>query len=251
MLIIPAIDLIQGECVRLYQGKEEEKTVFSTDPLNVAFKWQSMGAKLLHLVDLDGAFKGNPQNILTILHMAKRLDMPVELGGGLRNPEIINQILAGGVDRVVLGTIAYIQPELVKDLCQRYPGRIVIGVDARDGMVAIKGWKDTTRIAADKFCMQWAGTGVRAIIYTDIKRDGTLRGPNIWAVSQLLDKIDIPVIASGGISKMYDLECLARLEEKGLEGVIVGRALYTGAICLDEAISKWQNKECPKSQGRG
>ena len=240
MLVIPAIDLIQGECVRLYQGREENKTVFSENPLEVALKWQSMGAKLLHLVDLDGAFKGNPQNLLTILHLTKKIEIPVELGGGLRNPDIIAQMFEGGVSRVVLGTVAYTQPEMVKSLSEKYPGRILIGVDARDGLLAIKGWKDVTRIEANEFCRQWMDTGIRAIVYTDIKLDGTMKGPNVSAISKLLDEIDIPVIAAGGISRMNDLDAVAPLEEKGLEGVIIGRALYTGAIQLDQAIAKLQ-----------
>jgi len=240
MLIIPAIDLIQGECVRLYQGKEENKTVFSKNPLDMALKWQSMGAKLLHLVDLDGAFKGNPQNLLTILHLAKKIEIPIELGGGLRNPDIIAQMFEGGVNRVVLGTVAYTQPETVKGLSAKYPGRILIGVDARDGLLAIKGWKDVTRIKANEFCRQWVDCGIRAIIYTDIKQDGTMKGPNIPAITKLLDEINIPVIAAGGISSMADIDALVSLEEKGLEGMIIGRALYTGAIQLDQAIAKWQ-----------
>ncbi len=243
MLIIPAIDLIHGECVRLYQGKEEEKTVFSSNPLEMALKWQSQGAKLLHLVDLDGAFKGTPQNLFPILHLAKKIDIPIELGGGLRNKNIIHKILSGGIERVIIGTIAYTQPKLVYELCERYPGRIVIGVDASDGKLAIKGWKDVTEIDAVEFCRQWTDCGIRAIIYTDIGRDGTLGGPNIRRISYLLDQIKIPIIASGGISTMEDLEELSNLKDKGLEGVIIGRALYTGAIRLDQAISRWQNKD--------
>ena len=242
MLIIPAIDLIQGECVRLYQGKEEDKTVFSKSPLDVGLKWQSLGAKLLHVVDLDGAFKGNPQNLLTILHLAKRMTIPIELGGGLRNPDAITRMLEGGVSRVVLGTVAYTQPDLVKELSERYPGRILIGVDASGGMLAVRGWKDITRINAEQFCSQWTGTGVRGIIYTDIQKDGTLKGPNVQAIARLLDKVSMPVIAAGGISRIEDLGELAPLEERGLEGVIVGRALYTGAIRLDEAIARWQDR---------
>jgi phosphoribosylformimino-5-aminoimidazole carboxamide ribotide isomerase len=240
MLIIPAIDLIQGECVRLYQGKEEDKTVFSKSPLEVALKWQSMGAELIHLVDLDGAFKGNPQNLITIFQLAKRLDIPIEVGGGLRNPEIIAQMFDGGVSRVVVGTIAYTQPDMVKKLSREYPGRILIGVDASDGFLAIKGWKDVTQIRADEFCQQWKDTEIGGIIYTDIKQDGTMRGPNTIAISRLLDEVTMPVIAAGGISNMTDLEALAPLAEKGLEGVIIGRALYMGSIYLDQAISRWQ-----------
>ena len=243
MLIIPAIDLIQGECVRLYQGKEEDKTVFSQNPLEVVFKWQFMGAELIHLVDLDGAFKGNPQNLITILQLAKRLDIPIQVGGGLRNPEIIAQMFDGGVSRVVLGTIAYAQPNMVKKISAKYPGRIIIGVDASDGLLAIKGWKDVTGIKADEFCQQWIDSGIRAIIYTDIKQDGTMRGPNITAISRLLDEVTIPVIAAGGISSMNDLDALAPLVEKGLEGVIIGRALYTGSIHLDQAILRWQRDQ--------
>jgi len=242
MLIIPAIDLIHGECVRLYQGKEEKKVVFSRNPVEVALKWQSMGAKMLHIVDLDGAFKGNPKNLLTILHLAKKIDIPVEFGGGLRNREIIEKILTGGIERVILGTMAYNQPELVYSLCERYPGRIIIGVDANNGKVAIKGWKSVTEIDALEFCQQWSGKGIRAIVYTDISRDGTLRGPNIQAVLRIVDNIDIPVIASGGISNMQDIDNLSFLEGRGVEGIIIGRALYTGAIQLDQAIMKWQNQ---------
>ncbi|MGA1840622.1 MAG: 1-(5-phosphoribosyl)-5-[(5-phosphoribosylamino)methylideneamino]imidazole-4-carboxamide isomerase [bacterium] len=240
MLIIPAIDLIQGECVRLYQGKEENKIVFSKSPLEVALRWQSMGAKIVHLVDLDGAFKGNPQNLTTILQLAKKLDIPIELGGGLRNPEIIARMFEGGVNRIILGTISYTHPDIVRKISEKYPGRILIGVDASDGFLAIKGWKDITRIKVYEFCRQWTDSGIRAIIYTDIKKDGTMRGPNIEAITRLLDKVDIPVIAAGGISSMTDLEKLAPLEKKGLEGVIIGRALYTGAVKLDQAISRWQ-----------
>lgn len=243
MLIIPAIDLIQGECVRLYQGKEENKTVFSKNPLDVGLKWQSLGAELIHLVDLDGAFKGNPQNLITILHLAKRLDIPIELGGGLRNPDTIAKMLEGGVNRVVLGTIAYTQPDIVRKLSEKYPGRILIGVDASKGYLAIKGWKDVTRIKADEFSRQWMDSGIRGIIYTDIKQDGTMKGPNVSAVSRLLDEVNIPVIAAGGISRMLDLKALSTLEHKGLEGAIIGRALYTGAIDLGEAIEKWQTPQ--------
>lgn len=242
MIIIPAIDIIHGECVRLYQGEEKKKTVFSSNPYEVALKWQSMGAKIIHVVDLDGAFKGNPQNLFTILNLAQKIDIPIELGGGLRNKEIIDKILAGGIERVILGTIAYTDPILVEEICLKHKDRIIIGVDAQDGKLAIKGWKDIKEINAIEFCQKWSEKGIRAIIYTDIGRDGTLKGPNISATKSLLKNVSIPVIASGGVSTMADLEALSELEGDGLEGVIIGRALYTGAINLDEAISKWQTK---------
>lgn len=243
MIIIPAIDLINGECVRLYQGRQEEKTVYSSSPLEIARKWQEQGAQLIHVVDLDGAFSGTPRNLSAVMHMIQELDIAIELGGGIRTPAMARKLLDSGVDRVVLGTIAFIEPQQVKDLCQEFPHRISIGIDTMDGKIAIHGWKDTTDSQALDFCQQIEGWGVRNIIFTDIKTDGTLRGPNIGAIRDLLESINIPVIASGGISMMDDLKELSTLEGLGLEGVIIGKALYTGDIDLEDAIQLYQKNK--------
>jgi phosphoribosylformimino-5-aminoimidazole carboxamide ribotide isomerase len=243
MLIIPAIDLIKGECVRLYQGKEEEKTVFSSSPLETARNWQKMGAELIHIVDLDGAFSGSPQNLSTVMRIVQELDIAIELGGGIRTSAMARNILDSGVDRVILGTIAFIEPLQVKTLCKEFPGRISVGIDTRDGKIAIHGWKDTTQAQALEFCQQIADWGVRNIIFTDIHTDGTLQGPNIKAIETLMQNINIPLIASGGVSSMDDLRDLAELEPHGLEGVIIGKAVYTGDINLQEAIRLYQNQQ--------
>jgi len=240
MLIIPAIDLIKGECVRLYQGKKEEKTVFSSSPLKIAKQWQEQGARLIHVVDLEGAFSGSPQNVSTIMDIVKKIKVAIELGGGIRSSATAKKLLDSGINRVILGTIAFKEPQLVKALCKEFPGRISVGIDTKDGKIAIHGWTDTTDSQALEFCRQIEDWGVRNIIFTDIKTDGALRGPNIEAVQKLLENITTPVIASGGITTMKDLEELAGLESLGLEGVIVGMALYTGDIDLGEAIRLYQ-----------
>jgi len=243
MLIIPAIDLVKGECVRLYQGREEEKTVFSSSPLETAKRWQEQGAELIHIVDLDGAFSGSPQNLSIIMQIVQELDIPVELGGGIRTSAMARKLLESGIDRVILGTIAFIEPMQVKSLCQEFPGRISVGIDTRDGRIAIHGWKDTTQSQALEFCQQIESWGVRNIIFTDIRTDGTLQGPNIEAIRKMVENINIPLIASGGISSMNDLQNLAELEPLGLEGVIIGKAIYTGSINLQEAIRIYQDHQ--------
>jgi len=243
MLIIPAIDLIKGECVRLYQGREEEKTVFSSSPLETARNWQEKGARLIHIVDLDGAFSGSPQNLSTVMRIVQELNIPVELGGGIRSSAMARTILNSGVERVILGTIAFIEPMQVKALCQEFPGRISVGIDTRDSRIAIHGWKDTTHGQALEFCQQIADWGVRNIIFTDIRTDGTLQGPNIAAIKTMMAHINIPLIASGGVSSMNDLRDLAALEPLGLEGVIIGKAVYTGDVDLREAVRLYQNHQ--------
>lgn len=240
MIIVPAIDLINGECVRLYQGKEEEKTVFSSSPVEIAKRWQSLGAQLIHVVDLDGAFSGSPQNLSTIIRIVQEIDIAVEVGGGIRTSAMARKILELGIDRVILGTIAFMEPQQVKALCQEFPQRISVGIDTRDGKIAIHGWKDTTDSHALEFCQKIEEWGVRNIIFTDIRTDGTLKGPNIQAVQKILEQVHIPVISSGGICMMEDLKQLSALEPLGLEGVIIGKALYTGDIDLHEAIELYQ-----------
>lgn len=242
MDIFPAIDLLDGKCVRLYQGDYAKSEVFGDHPAEMACSWLAAGANKLHLVDLDGAKAGEPVNlqaIESIIQMVERTaDRPVEIqvGGGLRTEASVTQLLTLGVDRVILGTIAVEQPDLVKDLCQKYPGQIVVGIDARDGKVATRGWLETSEVMAKDLAKQMADCGAAAIIYTDIHRDGTMAGPNLAALRELASSISIPTIASGGVSSLKDLLNLLSLEMMGVTGAIVGRAIYTGEVNLAEAI---------------
>ncbi len=242
MLIIPAIDLYNGECVRLYQGKENQRTVFSSQPLEMAYRWQSAGAKLLHVVDLNGAFEGQSRNLELITEMAGRLLIPIQLGGGIRTELQAAQILKSGIKRVILGTIAVESPHLVKKICQKFPQQVVLGLDAKDGMVATRGWQETSLIPATQLAKEYEDSGIAAIIFTDISRDGTLEGPNIESLRLMSQATSIPLIASGGISGSEDIARLAD-EIPHLEGVITGMAIYTGAIDLPSAIERYQSGE--------
>ena len=235
MEIIPAIDLRGGKCVRLYQGNYNQLTVFSSEPAAVALKWYSQGAQWLHVVDLDGAAVGKPRNIAVVEEIMKQSSLLLELGGGIRREDTVEDLLQKKVSRIILGTVAVEHPELVKKLCQRFGEAIVVSLDAREGKIAIHGWQRDTIIDALELSREMVEAGVRRFIYTDIKRDGTLSEPNFNMVSRLVAGMNIPVIASGGISK---LEHLQRLKELGVEGVIIGKALYTGDINLEEAIIK-------------
>jgi phosphoribosylformimino-5-aminoimidazole carboxamide ribotide isomerase len=237
MEIIPAIDLRNGKCVRLYQGDYGKETVFSDDPVSMARRWQSEGAKRLHLVDLDGAARGAPCNLDAIEEIAAAVDIPVQVGGGIRSLETIEQLLKLGAGRVILGTAAVESPDLVEEACRRFDDRIVVGIDARDGWVATRGWLQQSRTTAGDLAVSMVGLGARRFIYTDISRDGTLTGPNFDAVAELLSQVSAPVIAAGGISSV---EHLTRLAELGVEGAIVGRAIYTGDINLEEALKAIQ-----------
>ncbi|NEO25907.1 MAG: 1-(5-phosphoribosyl)-5-[(5-phosphoribosylamino)methylideneamino]imidazole-4-carboxamide isomerase [Kamptonema sp. SIO4C4] len=225
-----------GRCVRLYQGDYQQSEVFSDNPVEVARQWEAAGASKLHLVDLDGAKQGHPVNLAAIEAIVNALSIPVEVGGGLRNRESLAQLLALGVQHGILGTIAVEQPEEVKALCQEFRDRIIIGIDARNGKVATRGWLETSTIEATDLAQQMAQAGASAIIYTDIHRDGTMQGPNMDALREMAKSIDIPVIASGGVSSLTDLLSLLSLEPLGVTGVIIGRALYTGDISLSEAV---------------
>lgn len=233
MEIIPAIDIRGGRCVRLYQGDYSRETVFSEDPVAVALGWQGHGARWLHLVDLDGAAKGEPVNLPTIEAIVKKVVMSVQVGGGIRDAGTVARLLALGVRRVILGTVAVERPEMVAEMCQKFGEAIVVGIDARDGYVATKGWLEDTGITALELAKKMAGLGVRRVIYTDIKRDGTLTEPAYDAIGQMVRGVGIPVIAAGGICR---LEQLQRLKGLGVEGAIIGRALYTGDIDLREAL---------------
>lgn len=246
MEVIPAIDLLDGKCVRLYQGDYQQSQVFSDNPLEVARQWVNQGATRLHIVDLDGAKQGKPTNLQVIAAIAQDIAIPVQVGGGLRNYESVKQILDLGVERVILGTVAVENPNLVAELTKAFPQSIVVGIDARDGKVATRGWLETSQVEAIDLAQRMANLGVAAIIYTDIHRDGTLTGPNLTALRQLAQAIAIPVIASGGVSSLTDVLSLLALEPSGVTGVIVGQALYTGALDLTEAIravgdGRWQD----------
>jgi phosphoribosylformimino-5-aminoimidazole carboxamide ribotide isomerase len=236
MDVIPAIDLLDGKCVRLVQGDYGRSQVFDENPAAVAQQWVEQGATWLHLVDLDGAKVGHPVNQGAIATIVRSTDVPVQVGGGLRDRQSVADLLTLGVRRVILGTVAVEQPELVAQLCQEFPGQIVVGIDARNGKVATRGWLETSEVEAIALAQQMANYGAAAIIYTDIYRDGTLQGPNYSALRELAEAIAIPVIASGGVSSVTDLLSLLALEPLGVTGVIVGRALYTGDVSLREAV---------------
>ena len=246
MEVIPAIDLLDGKCVRLYQGDYERSQIFNENPVAVARQWVAQGATRLHVVDLDGAKQGQPVNLAAIEAIVAAVSVPVQIGGGLRDRDRVSQLLAQGVDRVILGTVAVENPQLVSQLCAEFPQKIVAGIDARNGKVATRGWLETSEVEATELARKMAAQGVAAIIYTDIHRDGTLTGPNKTALRELATAIDIPVIASGGVSSLTDLLSLLSLEPAGVKGVIVGRALYTGDINLSEAVravgsGRWQD----------
>jgi phosphoribosylformimino-5-aminoimidazole carboxamide ribotide isomerase len=237
MIILPAIDLKEGKCVRLEQGLMDRDTVYHDNPAEQARIWQEQGGELLHIVDLDGAFAGVPKNRDAIKAIVEAIDIPSELGGGVRDMQTIEAYLELGIDRVILGTVAKENPALVEEACKKYPGRIVVGIDARDGLVAVRGWADVTAKKATEMAREMADFGVEAIIYTDIARDGMMQGPNIEATRKLAESIDIPVIASGGLSSLDDIRRLMAIESAGVTGVITGKAIYSGAIDLREAVA--------------
>ena len=236
MEIIPAIDLLQGSCVRLHQGDYDQVTRFSDDPLAQAQHWVKQGATRLHLVDLDGARSGQPINDQAVRLIAKELSIPVQLGGGVRSLERAEELLSCGLDRVILGTVALENPELVRTLARRHPHKIVVGIDARNGLVATRGWVEESDVEATALAQHLSTAGIAAIISTDIATDGTLAGPNLEALRAMAQASEVPVIASGGVGCMADLLSLLALEPLGVEGVIVGRALYDGRVDLHEAI---------------
>ena len=237
MLIIPAIDLKDGKCVRLEQGLMDKDTIFNDNPAAQALEWQNQGAELLHIVDLDGAFAGEPKNKAAIESILKAINIPAQLGGGIRDLATIEAYLSMGLSRVIIGTAAQRNPELVKEACKKFPGRIVVGIDAKNGQVAVQGWAEVTDITAVELARKFEDCGVTAIIYTDISRDGMLQGPNLEATKALAEAVAIPVIASGGVSSLADIENLLAIEQSGISGVITGKAVYTGAIRLAEAIA--------------
>lgn len=234
--IIPAIDLMEGECVRLTQGKRDSKVVYSDKPVQVALKWQEMGAQQLHIVDLDGAFSGKPQNMDTIRNIRNAVSMKIEVGGGIRTPEDILNYLDVGIDHVILGTRAFQDRNWLKVQIDQHSGRIIVGLDAKNGMVASHGWTVTEKIPATDFARELKSIGVCSIIYTDIARDGMLTGPNISSLSQIAETVDINIIASGGIHKIDDIKKIIKLRKPNITGIITGKALYEKTLDLKEAV---------------
>lgn len=237
MIVIPAIDLKGGKCVRLQQGLMDRDTVYSDDPAAQALVWEGKGAELLHIVDLDGAFAGEPKNRASIEAIVAAVRIPTQLGGGIRDIPTIEAYLSLGIGRVIIGTAAQQNPALVEEACRRFPGRIVVGIDAKNGMVAVQGWAEVTGVTAIELARRFEGMGVAAIVYTDISRDGMLQGPNVEATRALAEAVSLPVIASGGVSSLDDIRRLCAIESSGVTGVITGKAIYTGALDLAEAIA--------------
>ncbi|MFN2338737.1 MAG: 1-(5-phosphoribosyl)-5-[(5-phosphoribosylamino)methylideneamino]imidazole-4-carboxamide isomerase [Gammaproteobacteria bacterium] len=236
MLLIPAIDLKDGKCVRLRQGRMEDETVFADDPLEMAQKWVDAGARRLHLVDLNGAFAGKPVNAEVIHRIAEAYpELPIQVGGGIRDEDTVQAYLDAGVQYVIIGTKAVSAPHFVNDLCLEFPGHIIVGLDAKDGKVAIDGWSKLSHHSVIDMAQRFEDDGVEAIVYTDIGRDGMMKGVNVEATAELANAISIPVIASGGVSTLDDIRALAAREDEGIMGAIIGRALYEGSIDLAEA----------------
>ncbi len=237
MIIYPAIDIRGGRCVRLTEGRFDAETVFADDPVEMALKWAGMGAEFLHLVDLDGALAGEGKNVPVIERILNSVAIPVQLGGGIRNLETIERLLALGVTRLILGSAAVKNPELVAEACKKYPGHIAVGIDAKNGEVAIEGWGKGSGVAATELAKQMADFGVETIIYTDISRDGMLSGVNVEATAALARACGVPIIASGGVASIEDIRRVKAVEADGVQGCIIGKAIYTGAVDLKEALA--------------
>jgi phosphoribosylformimino-5-aminoimidazole carboxamide ribotide isomerase len=236
MLLIPAIDLKDGKCVRLRQGRMEDETVFADDPLDMARRWVDAGARRLHIVDLNGAFAGQPVNMQVIRRIADEFpEVPIQVGGGIRDEDTVQLYLDAGVQYVIIGTKAVSAPHFVNDLCLEFPGHIIVGLDARDGKVAIDGWSKLSNHDVIDMAQRFERDGVEAIVYTDISRDGMMAGVNVDSTVKLAGEISTPVIASGGISTLDDIRALKEVAEEGIMGAIIGRALYEGSIDLAEA----------------
>ena len=237
MIIIPAVDIKNGKCVRLSQGRLEDETIFSNDPAAMAQKWSQAGAELIHVVDLDGAFEKSPQNLDAIKNILNTVATPIQLGGGIRNERTVMTLLDMGVQRVIIGTEAIKNPEWVMQTARHFPGQVVVGIDARDGRVAIEGWTETTHFQAKDLAKRFEDCGVAAINFTDIYRDGMQTGPNIAETRRLAEAISIPVVASGGVATIEDIRNLLPLEAVGVSGVITGKALYSETLDFKQALA--------------
>jgi phosphoribosylformimino-5-aminoimidazole carboxamide ribotide isomerase len=241
MLVIPAIDLKEGRCVRLKQGVMSEETVFSTSPQDMAARWYEAGAERIHVVDLDGALHGRPRNTESVKQIVKAVPVPVQLGGGIRDKDAVEAYLDLGISQVILGTAAWMNPVFVREMCSAFPGRIILGIDARQGRVAVEGWTEETDLDPIQMARQFEKDGLHALVYTDISRDGMGTGPNLDATGRLARAVDTPVIASGGIGGLEDVMEVLSLEKDGVMGVITGRALYDGRLDLAKAIQATKN----------
>ena len=243
MLLIPAIDLRNGFCVRLLQGESDKETVYSNDPAAMAITFEEAGAKRLHLVDLDGAFQGEGANISSIRSILKNVSIPVQIGGGLRTEEDIDRMLALGVSAVIVGTMAVKHPDVLEKLLKKYTDeQIILGIDARNRKVSIEGWKESTEIQDVKFALRWKNSGIKRVVFTDISRDGMLSGPNLAALREMAEHTGLKIVASGGISSMDDLEQLKTLEPNGVDQAISGKAIYEGKIDLKRVFKCLQSE---------
>jgi phosphoribosylformimino-5-aminoimidazole carboxamide ribotide isomerase len=240
MFVIPAIDLKDNKCVRLIQGKKDAVTVYSHDPAATARKWESYGAKILHVVDLDGAFTGHQKNLEMVLKIRRHVKMVMEVGGGIRDMATVEQLVTAGIQRVILGTSALEDSAFVVEACNKFPGKILVGIDAKGGKVAVRGWEEVSTVEASELAKRVESAGVAGIIYTDISRDGMLSGPNIPAQREMVETVTVPVIASGGIATIDDVRSLLQID--GLWGAITGKAIYAGSLDLKEAIRLSENK---------
>jgi len=236
MLVIPAVDIKGGRCVRLFQGLADKETVYGEDPALMARKWVGEGAEFLHVVDLDGAFEGYPKNWETVQKVISSVNIPIELGGGIRSPEMVEKILSGGVNRVIIGSRAVDSPDFLELIFREFRERIVPSIDARDGIVLVKGWEESTDLKAIDLGNTLKKIGFKLVIYTDTAVDGTLNGPNLPVIEEFLDRTGLRAIAAGGVSRLEDIANLKRLERKGLVGAITGKAIYERTLSLPEAI---------------
>jgi len=236
MIIIPAVDIKQGKCVRLLQGRMEDTTLYSEDPVSMAQQWEACGAQLIHIIDLDGAFAKEVKNFKTIRDILSEIKVPIQVGGGIRDIKTIEMYIDAGVSKIIIGSEALYNPKLVKDACKLFEGKIVIGIDARKGMVAVEGWSKTSETKAIDLAKEFEFCGVAAINFTDIHRDGMQTGPNIEETAAIADAVSIPIVASGGVSSIEDINNLLEIESRGVTGVITGRAIYEGSLDLKEAI---------------
>lgn len=237
MIIYPAIDIRGGRCVRLTEGRFDAETVFADDPAEMALKWAACGAQWLHLVDLDGALAGEGKNLPVIERILQSVKLPVQLGGGIRNMQAIDKLLTMGVQRVILGSAAVKNPQLVEEACRQYPGHIAVGIDAKNGDVAIEGWGQGSGVSAVELAKKMAAYGVDKIIFTDISRDGMLSGVNAEATAALARACGVEIIASGGVASLEDIRRVKAVEADGVTGCIIGKAIYTGAVDLREALA--------------
>ncbi len=236
MLVIPAIDLRKGRCVRLYQGDPEKETVYGDNPVEIALQWEQLGAKILHLVDLDGAFTGLSQNAKVIGSIGEKVRIPLQLGGGIRSREAVEKAISFGVSRIIIGTVVIETPELASELVRDFEERIVVGIDARDGKVAVKGWTESSTVETVELAERVEQWGVKEIIYTDIKKDGTMQGPSLDGLEEIISRTSLQVIVSGGISSKEDLISLKPYGSR-VKGVIIGKALYTNQLTLPDAMA--------------